>query len=324
MHDLAVTRDYEHSEIALRPTALHGASAPGSPYGYDNPCRPVRSTGSLGRHTHRTADFVKACNAYDAAACSFCSESEEAPSLDIHRNNQLSSAGTAAADSSYCVDAHFFPSASNKNSPAPTPSIAEAETILRYYGQRYYSPELGKWVSRDPIGERGGENLYAFVGNSPVLRLDPLGLIGGGFISKGPIYRPLPPTGGKPTAGMTEPVDDLNCKCKRKCSLLNGQTTFNLSCSLDLTVRIYVDPSASNPWGALVHEYKHENNYHTWYDSMRGWIASQEGSFPNENQCLAAETAVETQEGKSFKDYKYREEHHQPPNWAPGNPWYTP
>ena len=29
-------------------------------------------------------------------------------------------------------------------------------TALYYYGYRYYNPELGRWINRDPIGERGG------------------------------------------------------------------------------------------------------------------------------------------------------------------------
>jgi len=35
---------------------------------------------------------------------------------------------------------------------------------------------MGRWVSRDPIGEAGGVNLVAFVGNAPVSRSDGLGL----------------------------------------------------------------------------------------------------------------------------------------------------
>jgi RHS repeat-associated protein len=42
---------------------------------------------------------------------------------------------------------------------------------------RYYSPELGRWLSRDPIEEQGGMNLYAMVGNDAVNWWDELGLI---------------------------------------------------------------------------------------------------------------------------------------------------
>jgi hypothetical protein len=40
----------------------------------------------------------------------------------------------------------------------------------------YYDPRLGRWLSRDPLGEAGGFNLYAYCGNDPVNRHDPLGL----------------------------------------------------------------------------------------------------------------------------------------------------
>ncbi len=43
-------------------------------------------------------------------------------------------------------------------------------------GRRYYNPSTGRWLSRDPIGEKGGLNFYAFVHNEPVGRFDPLGL----------------------------------------------------------------------------------------------------------------------------------------------------
>jgi len=53
---------------------------------------------------------------------------------------------------------------------------SDDETDLAYYGYRYYSPETGRWPSRDPIGERGGVNPYAFVLNSPVMGVDLVGL----------------------------------------------------------------------------------------------------------------------------------------------------
>lgn len=53
----------------------------------------------------------------------------------------------------------------------------DAETGLYYYGYRYYDVETGRWLSRDPIGEQGGLNLYGMVGNDLISYIDILGLI---------------------------------------------------------------------------------------------------------------------------------------------------
>ena len=50
------------------------------------------------------------------------------------------------------------------------------ETGLVCYNYRYYDPKLGRWLSRDPIGEQGGYNLYGMVGNNGVNRWDYIGL----------------------------------------------------------------------------------------------------------------------------------------------------
>jgi RHS repeat-associated protein len=47
---------------------------------------------------------------------------------------------------------------------------------MRYYGFRYYNPTTGRWLSRDPIGEKGGLNLYGMVRNNPLSFVDILGL----------------------------------------------------------------------------------------------------------------------------------------------------
>jgi RHS repeat-associated protein len=44
---------------------------------------------------------------------------------------------------------------------------------------RAYDPDLGRWLSRDPIGETGGMNLYGYTGNNPVNFTDPSGLAPG-------------------------------------------------------------------------------------------------------------------------------------------------
>jgi RHS repeat-associated protein len=64
------------------------------------------------------------------------------------------------------------------------------ETDFLYYGYRYYNPSTGRWLSRDPIEEKGFQvysrsrsrrsglepNLYVFVKNSPLNYSDALGL----------------------------------------------------------------------------------------------------------------------------------------------------
>ena len=52
----------------------------------------------------------------------------------------------------------------------------DSETGLVAYKYRYYKPSWGRWLNRDPIEERGGLNLYGFVGNNSLCRLDYLGL----------------------------------------------------------------------------------------------------------------------------------------------------
>jgi uncharacterized protein RhaS with RHS repeats len=51
-----------------------------------------------------------------------------------------------------------------------------------------------EWLNRDPIAEAGGIDLYGYVGNSPVNRVDPLGLdFAGMFNGWNPYYVPPPP-----------------------------------------------------------------------------------------------------------------------------------
>ncbi|MBK1882236.1 hypothetical protein JIN85_07410 [Luteolibacter pohnpeiensis] len=54
--------------------------------------------------------------------------------------------------------------------------LQDTESGLLYYGYRYYDPITGRWPSRDPIGERGGINLYGFVGNDGINQFDFFGL----------------------------------------------------------------------------------------------------------------------------------------------------
>ena len=52
----------------------------------------------------------------------------------------------------------------------------DVESGLLYYGMRYYDPRSGKWLSRDPLGEAGGLNMFAWCRNDGVNKYDYLGM----------------------------------------------------------------------------------------------------------------------------------------------------
>lgn len=53
----------------------------------------------------------------------------------------------------------------------------DPETGFIYFGKRYYSPALGRWITPDPQGFQDGANLYAYVLNNPLHYCDPYGLL---------------------------------------------------------------------------------------------------------------------------------------------------
>jgi RHS repeat-associated protein len=56
--------------------------------------------------------------------------------------------------------------------------ICDWESGKYYWKYRYYDTSTGRWLNHDPIGESGGANLYAFVGNNPDNVIDATGLNG--------------------------------------------------------------------------------------------------------------------------------------------------
>lgn len=76
----------------------------------------------------------------------------------------------------------------------------DAETGLLYYGFRYYSASLGRWLAIDPIAEMGGLNIQAFVDNDPQNFFDDIGK------KKNSNTGPVPPDQRSPTSYPNPPT----------------------------------------------------------------------------------------------------------------------
>ncbi len=63
----------------------------------------------------------------------------------------------------------------------------DTETGHLYYGYRFYNPQTGRWINRDPIEEQGGLNLYGFVGNDGMNGWDLLGMVAPSTYNTGPV-----------------------------------------------------------------------------------------------------------------------------------------
>jgi RHS repeat-associated protein len=87
-------------------------------------------------------------------------------------------AGAIAAKYEYDPYGNVTASSGTYNAENPirfSTKYFDAETGLGYWGYRYYSPSIGRWISRDPIGELGAVALYVYGSNEPVRSLDRLG-----------------------------------------------------------------------------------------------------------------------------------------------------
>jgi len=84
----------------------------------------------------------------------------------------------------------------------------DPDTGLVRFGARDYDPETGRWTAKDPIDFASRDtNLYAYVGNEPINRIDPTGLVElwptsgpGGFLG------PLTDMAGRPIGWRAPPT----------------------------------------------------------------------------------------------------------------------
>jgi RHS repeat-associated protein len=92
----------------------------------------------------------------------------------------LDSSGGLAAHYEYGPFGHLLNTPGTGSSPTLfnfrfSTKFNDYETDFYYYGYRYYSTWMARWLNRDPLEEAGGEGLYCFLGNSSINFFDSLG-----------------------------------------------------------------------------------------------------------------------------------------------------
>jgi len=181
---------------------LTATSGGGAVFGYD----------ALGRRVSATVNGLTTPYLYDGQNPAMISSNQLLAGSELDEiYAQINASGTtsylrdglnsavADANGSGTSTANYFYSPYGDTASTGTPSTPlqysgredDGATGLYYYRARYYSPQLGRFISEDPIGLGGGTNFYAYVNGNPVSYRDPQGkeltlaLIGGGL---GAIY----------------------------------------------------------------------------------------------------------------------------------------
>ncbi|MCB1208222.1 MAG: RHS repeat-associated core domain-containing protein [Verrucomicrobiales bacterium] len=179
---------------------------------------------------------------------------------DLARRDRIVGAGTSLNETRYVLMDYFSPAAITDASGAVTERYAfgafgfrsimapnfshiassecdfdfafqgqflDSESGMLNYGYRYYAPGLGRWISKDPIGEDGGTNLYRGMDNGCVNKVDHYGLL-----TDGPPDCCNPckaySDAGKAVSPRGTPIGGTNVCCKGKlysCSFSSGAKT---------------------------------------------------------------------------------------------------
>ncbi len=132
--------------------------------------------------------LCEARNARDKVVRRYFTEGEEAPAagtLLFYGRDQLGTVRDvmSAATGSLLASSDFDPFGNIINATGQTTTdfryaglVYDAQSNLHLATRRHYDGRLGRFLSRDPLGEPGGINLYRYAAANPIFGRDPSGL----------------------------------------------------------------------------------------------------------------------------------------------------
>ena len=175
-------------------------------------------------------------------------------------------------------------------------------TGFYYYGYRFYDALTGRWPSRDPIQERGGVNLYGFVGNNSNAAYDSLGLAITLYTND---VATLPMDNGMVPAGSAA-VEDGSWSYSGSCSQTfwsyistadNEELSLKGQLTIELTKDKSTDPNFVNPrhttgWTVLRHEQHHAEIDKALFNVAAALANSYEGKYCRPCCSLAKNVAI--------------------------------
>jgi len=165
--------------------------------------------------------------------------------------------------------------------------LMDPQAELIYFGYRWYSPGTRRWISRDPLAELDGGNLYRFVRNNPVSQFDPYGLAT--CRSAGPTFKTFTPgVDRRPDAlgdpqevipaaalALTIPVLDIVvtcCKCKDKWKLCSNGIDVLLD--IEVWLKSSYPTTAEEEWTKRA-EGDHVADLEAWASGACGFVATE-------------------------------------------------
>jgi RHS repeat-associated protein len=144
---------------------------------------------------------------------------------------------------------------------------------ISYYGYRFYSPSMGRWSTRDPLGELGGTNLYTYALNSPVNFSDPFGLYANVTVVGNDVFIEIPISYSGPGATL-DVINKFNEAIRDYWSDQFGEFTVHTEVTTGTDNQIYVPCGKGRAF--MFKEYYKGYKRGKWPSESSEWTAAHE------------------------------------------------